>query len=221
MRCHHHRGAKPVERFEQADELERHFGIDVAGRLVRHQHVGPADDRPRDRHALLFPARQGCGAGISAMRQADPFEHVGHRALQIGLAHARNAQGQGDVVEGGKVVDQAEVLKDHAHAAAIGGQPFAGQGDHIGAEHADRPARRPLRKIKQPQQGRLARTACTGEEIEPPGKQREGHVGQNFAVGTVAQSDIVETDDLLLRHAHRAARSIEKKKAPIIVGHSL
>ena len=57
MRRHHHGGAQPVERFEQADQLERHFRIDIARRFVCHEHVGAADHRAGDGDALLFAAR--------------------------------------------------------------------------------------------------------------------------------------------------------------------
>jgi len=63
------------------------------------------------------------------------------------FAYTRNAQRQGDVVEGRQVIDKTEILEHHAHPAAIGGQPLARQRNHIGAEHADRAPRRALREI--------------------------------------------------------------------------
>ena len=217
----HHGGAQPVERFEQADELERHFGIDVSGRLVSHQHVGPSDYRASNRDTLLLAARKSGGPRIGPLREPDPFQHVGNRRLQICFAHAGNAQGQGDIVEGGQMVDQAEVLEHHAHAPAIGGQTIARQRDHIGAEHPDRPARGTLGEIEQLEQRRLAGPAGSCEKIETAWKQSERYVGQHFAIGTVTQADIVELHDLIFGHAHCPASGIKRKGAPAIVANSL
>src|SRR3546814_9906498 len=57
----HHQHGDPaglVEIGEQFHDLDRAFGIEVAGRLVGEQHVGMGDDRPRDRDTLLLPTRK-------------------------------------------------------------------------------------------------------------------------------------------------------------------
>jgi hypothetical protein len=56
MRRDHHGRPQTIERFEQADELQRHFGIDVSGRLVRDEEIGATNHGPRDRNALLLAA---------------------------------------------------------------------------------------------------------------------------------------------------------------------
>jgi hypothetical protein len=67
---HHHRGAQPVQRLEQAQQLQRHFGVHIAGRLVGHQQFGAADHGAGNRHALLFPPERLAGA--APMRSARP-----------------------------------------------------------------------------------------------------------------------------------------------------
>jgi len=45
-----------VQRFKQAQQLERHIRIDIARRLIGDQHLWAGNHRPRNRHALLLPA---------------------------------------------------------------------------------------------------------------------------------------------------------------------
>ena len=54
----HDRGSEPVQLDEQAQKATRHLRVDVAGRLVREQHLWLADDGARDGCPLLLPTRQ-------------------------------------------------------------------------------------------------------------------------------------------------------------------
>src|SRR5690606_14043299 len=49
-------GPQLVELGEEPHQPERQLGIDIAGRLVREQNVGPADDRAGNGGALLLAA---------------------------------------------------------------------------------------------------------------------------------------------------------------------
>ena len=55
---HHHRDADIIEPPEEAHDLEREVGIQVAGRLVGDQDGGLLIDGTRDADALLFAGRQ-------------------------------------------------------------------------------------------------------------------------------------------------------------------
>ncbi len=46
---------------EQLVQLPRIGGIEVPRRFIGKDHVRPIDQRPRHRHPLLLPARQGIG----------------------------------------------------------------------------------------------------------------------------------------------------------------
>jgi hypothetical protein len=146
--------------------------------------------------------------------ETDPVEHVENGLRQIVLAHARHAQRQRDIVIGGQVIDQAEILENHTQTAAEGRQLRARLGDYIASEHADRAARRTLREIEQFQQRGLARPARAGEEIEPTGKQSEGQIAQNLTVRAVAKADIVEARDLFLAPVHSAVHRASPPISP-------
>src|SRR5690606_27418269 len=61
-----------------------------------------------------------------------------------------------------------------------------------------------LGEVEQAQQRGLSRAARPGEEVECPGKQGEAEIAQHFAVGAIAQPDIVEADDVAPHVAHAA-----------------
>ena len=88
-------------------------------------HLGPGDDRAGDGDALLLAARQGRRARAGAVGETNPGQHLAHRPFDFLLVTAGDAQRQRDIVERGKMPDQAKVLEHHADPAAIVGQGFA------------------------------------------------------------------------------------------------
>ena len=118
-----HRGAELVQGIEQMEQPQRHFRIDVAGRLVGDEQLGPADHRAGDGDALLLAARQGRRPGAGAVGEADPGEHLAHRRLEILVLDPGDPQRQRDIVEGRQVRDQPEILEDDADPPAEARQP--------------------------------------------------------------------------------------------------
>ena len=195
MRGEDDAGAEALHRGEQLKQAYGHARIDVAGRLVRDEEVGPRDDRARDGNALLFPAGQRRRARGAGPGQADPFDHVADRPGQVILACPREPQRQRDVVEHVEMRDQPEVLEHDADAAAQGGPLRSVERNGIVTEQRDGPARRFLREVKQLEQGSLARPARPGQEMELPRMQCKADVGENFASGAVPQADVFEPGD--------------------------
>ncbi len=114
----HHRGAEPVELDEQAQQAARERRIDIAGRLVGEQDLG-CSISARAIAARCFSPPESTG-GSTCMRSPRPthfseFDDVAAIARFLAPAHA---QRQRDVLVGGHVVEQAEILEDHADAAA-------------------------------------------------------------------------------------------------------
>ena len=159
------------------------------------QQLGAGDDGAGDGDALLLAARQGRGAGAGAVAEADPGEHLADRPLQIVLVDSGDAQRQRDIVEGGEVVDEAEILEDDADPAAEAGQALPRHGDDVLAEQFDQAAARPLGEVEQFEQRGLAGARRAGEEVEAAVAQREAEVRQRLRPRAVAQADIVELDD--------------------------
>ena len=85
-------------------------GVERAGRLVGEDHVGLADERAGDRHALLLAARQLRRAVAGAVAEADALERVAHG--RAGQPPAGEPRRQRDVLLGGQRAEQVERLED-------------------------------------------------------------------------------------------------------------
>jgi hypothetical protein len=112
----HDRGSKPVQLDEKAKQPTAERRIHVAGGLVREKELGPADDGAGDGGALLFPARQHRRQGVHAFAQAHPAQEIDDLAAVARFILPLNAQRERDVLVGGRMVEQPEVLEDDAHA---------------------------------------------------------------------------------------------------------
>ena len=172
-----------------------HVRIDIAGRLIGDQQVGPVDHRAGDGDALLLPARQRRRARAGAVGKPDPVEHLAHRAFDVLLAGAGDAQRKRDIVERRQMADQAEILEHDPDAAAKLRQCIARRVAELFAEQADPAPRRPLRQIEQLEQRGFARARRAGEEIEAPAGQPELEVAQDLGARAKAQADAVEFGD--------------------------
>ena len=123
-----HGGVEPLVEFaEEAEQALAHFLVDISGRFVGDDQVGLHDDGARDRDALFFAARQGRGPGLQPVAQADPFQQFDHVVPVAFLVPAQHAQGQGDILVGGQVVEQPEFLEDHPDPPPQGGKVLPGQ----------------------------------------------------------------------------------------------
>src|SRR4029078_2464824 len=92
-------------------------GVGVAGRLVADQKRRMVDDGARDRDALLLAARELVGPGTGRVREADEPQHLGHLAPDRGRRLTLHSQRVRDVLEGGTVAEELEVLEDAADVA--------------------------------------------------------------------------------------------------------
>ena len=118
VRDHQHGdSAIAVEPRQQFHDLERAFGVEIAGRLVGEQHVGVGDDGARDRDALLLAARQLGGRVARPIDQPDLIEGREGGGPPRAFVIAAIEQGQLDILECGGARQQVEPLEDEAQIA--------------------------------------------------------------------------------------------------------
>ena len=98
----------------EALENLHHFGaaarIEVASRLIGEDHGGFVDQRPRNRHALLLPARKLAGQVIQTRTQANGFQR-GFRLFGTPTCTPID-QGQFHLTQRRRPLEQVEVLED-------------------------------------------------------------------------------------------------------------
>ena len=78
-------------------QVEHHLavgGVKVARRLVGDEERGIQDERPRDRHPLLFAARKHVDVHLQKLFDAERLHHI----IEIARARPRIQRGQQDVL---------------------------------------------------------------------------------------------------------------------------
>lgn len=152
MRGNDDGGAKLVQFHKQFHQLGSDVVVDVAGRFVGQQQFRPVDDRARNGDSLLFAAGQGRRCVQNMPVKLDPLQQFFHAFAHLALFHAADAQGQGHVVEGRQMVEQAKILKYDADFAAQHRQAVAVGKVDVFAEDVDNAAARFLCQIHHAQQ---------------------------------------------------------------------
>ena len=94
------------------------------------------------------------------------------------------------------MVEQAEILEDHADLAPEAREFGLAVLAHILAEQGHAAARRLQRLHHQLHQGCLAGTRRAGQELETLGRDRKVDIAENFRPDAIAQADILETHEV-------------------------
>ena len=141
-----------VEAEEQVDYARTGGAIQISGRLVGQQQMGPGGKGAGDGHALLFAAGKLARIMGEPLRQTDPLHH-GDR-LFAGMGGPGQLQRQHRVFQCGKRRQQLERLEYEAHqASAQCGPAVLVQGEQIDAIEQNLAAAGLIQAGQQAEQG--------------------------------------------------------------------
>ena len=142
---------------------------------------GCADQRARDRHALLLAARQLARPMVDSIAEADLLdERARRRAGSSACARRRRHQRRDqNVLEHRALRQQAVVLKDEADLALRNSASAAGRARRIPAAERDGAGRRRLECAQDVEQRALAAAGRPDDCGRFTGGQRERDVGQD------------------------------------------
>ena len=180
---------------------------------------GPRDHRARDGDALLLSARERRRPRVELVGEPDPVQQLArHARLTRVSSMPATRSGKRHVVEGGEMIDQAEILEHNADLAPQQGQRVARQRRQVLRRTAKTaPRDGTLGEIHEAQQRRLAGAARPGEEMERAGLEPQGDVAQHLGAGAIPHRDILEAhqaSDSPRRTMARRAGSRPAKRAP-------
>src|SRR3989338_2251466 len=152
---------------EYFDDLVGVDGVEIAGRLVGDDEVWLIDDSAADGDALFLTARELVGKMFRFIAEIHELKNVGHVARDFCIVATRRLHREGNVLIGGLVWNEAEVLEDHADFAAIMVERRARQVVHINRFKKNRPLGGSLFSKKKFQERGLAcaRVADYGDEL--------------------------------------------------------
>ena len=103
--------------------------IKVRKRLIEQQQLRLGSERPRQRHALLLPARQFMRHAAPRSLQPYQRQHLAHPLAPRVARQMHDAKG--DVAANIHVREQSIVLKHHAHAPLLGCQHIRLAAHHL------------------------------------------------------------------------------------------
>ncbi len=166
VRRDHDRRAHFVELFEKTHELIADLVVEIARRFIGEKQFRLNNYGARNGDALLLAAGKGFGQTVHAIAKADPFEKLGDMGLYFLFALAADPHRQGDIVKSGKMIEQAEILKDNTDFLAQRHQCLAAETSRIFAEHGNQTARAFTPQIKKAHQRGLAGTARAAQKME-------------------------------------------------------
>src|SRR5450830_155092 len=142
----------------------RGFRVQRGSRFVAQQHVGVAGQCAGNRHALFLAARQLRRIAVQLVRQAhqrQAFLDAGSDLLALG--RAMDFQGKGHVVVDAGVLQQIELLENHADILARIAQRALAQAGQFSASDSNAAAIGAFEQVNQAQQGRFAGAALADQ----------------------------------------------------------
>src|SRR6266404_914979 len=194
VRHHQNRRAAAVDAVEKLHDPDGGVGVEVAGRLVADEKRRVVDERARDRDALLLAAGKLVRRGAHLVREPHHREHLGHFLADRRIALALHLQGIGNVLGGGAVGEQLEVLE---HAADVPAQHrdlrVLEPGEVAAADH-DLPFARVELLEEQAHERGLARARGADDEDELALVDVKGDVTEGDDVGLVDLRHLLEDD---------------------------
>jgi hypothetical protein len=175
---HEGRFFRSIELEKKAEDAFSRFHVEVADRFVGEKHFGAVDERARDSHALLFPARQLGGKVVQAMRKPDAVEKfLGPFA---GAAPSQQFERNHRVFQGGQRRKKAETLKNKSDRLAAEARAFFfGKAVYDYVVDADGPFLRKVQPGAEAEQRRLAAPGGTHHGAGRSDRKRERDAFQN------------------------------------------
>ena len=164
--------------------------VQIGKRLVHQQNLGPQHQHARERHALLFAARELIGIALLGVPQADHRQTFAHLRSERVSRQPANTQTVGNVLKNRHVREKRIVLKDKSHVALIGRHL-----SNVGAVHNDLPRRRYFKPGDHSERGGLAAARRAEKRKELSGADRQVHVvdrQKGFVVFDIRAADAAQ-----------------------------
>jgi len=150
-------GAFVVEPLEQVHDLFALGRVEVAGGLVRQDHLGVGDHRPGDAHQLLLTAGELGGEEVLLAHDLEAVQGVRHHGRPLLARDVLVGQRQLQILVHRQIVQQVIALEDEADVLLVERRPM------LGFERVDRlveevvlAAPGGVQHAQNGQQGRLA-----------------------------------------------------------------
>src|SRR3712207_1165859 len=171
----HYRCADAVDAVQKLHDAHARVRVEVAGRLVGDEDRRLRDEGPCDRDALLLPAGELVGELLHLPAQPHKVEYLGDLRADGAPLLASDLHRVGDVLGGGLVREQLEVLEDAPDVAPVAGYLAPGDRGEPRAVDVDGPSRGLYLLQDQAHHRGLAGAASSYQEDELAGIYLQAH----------------------------------------------
>ena len=159
-----HRHAEAgVDLLEELEDRDRRARVERARGLVAQHDLGVVGQRAGDGDALLLAAGELAGIAVGLVGELDHLEQLAGALLALALGRAAQLQRERDVAQHGALLEQAEVLEDHADGGAQLEQLLAGEVGDIAPVDEDLARRGALEQVDAAHERGLARARGTDD----------------------------------------------------------
>ena len=185
----------------QIEHLADHLRVKRARRLVEEHDLGCHGERAHNGDALLLPAGEHRGIFVRLVGKADALEQ--RHGLRVGVRLRFEPQlhgGEGDVLLHRHVREEVEMLKDHAHLAAVEIQIdlFAVEGNVLEGNGA---GGRLLQEIEAAQQRRFAAAGGADDRHDLALLYAQIAVGERVdAAAAIFLADVLHANEISACH---------------------
>jgi hypothetical protein len=189
--------AKLIDLPEQLHDLPADEWIKVPGWLIGNEQLRVANDRARDRSALLLAARERVRVSLGERSETNNPKGALNSGVNLFAWRAGYLQRKGSVLANGASLKESEVLEDHANTSTQVGDlarlkgvyrvprnmHFTRERDHVAHEESD--------------QRRLPRARRPNKEGELTRVDREADARERSVSTRILNADISQRNDWL------------------------
>src|SRR5438128_495999 len=198
-----------MEISQELDDRDAGGTVEIAGRLIREDDLGPADDRASDGGPLALATRKLRRSMHQPMTEADPLQGNSGTAPAFPDVDAPVEETGSDVVEHAHPIEEEELLEDKAETGGTkAGELTVAHAAGVDAVDAHGARGGPIERARDVQQGRLPGSGWShdGEQLTRLDAQR--HFPKRFDrwIAGVAAHDVAQLDDGL---AHERGTSTD------------
>ena len=204
----------------QVQHLGLHGYVQGAHGLVRHDQLGPGDQRAGNRNTLALPAREFVRVFVQRVgAQPDGGQRFGGAVALLAAAGAfqrGGGLGHGAPHRAARVQRTVGVLKHHLKIAPRGAQVGGAQGIQVAPFEQHLPAVGPLQRHGQARQRALARSRFAHDAHAAPRRHLQRHALERLHHAGRAQHRFARQ-----RVRPRDIANIKQKRALALAGHAL
>src|SRR3989475_1444024 len=193
-----YRRAIAMEVSQELDDRDAGGAVEITGRLIREDDLGPADDRAGDRGALALASGELGRSMHEAMTEADALQGNSGLTPALSAVDAAVEETGGDVVEHAHPIEEEELLEDEAEAGgAEAGELTVAHAAGVDAVDAHAARGGPVERARDVQQRSLPRSRRSHHGEQFTQLDPQAHLPKRFDrwIAGVAPHDVAQLDD--------------------------